>query len=59
MQYNEISAGLAAEGKRFAVVAARFNDLFTKQLLAGAIDAFARHGAKDGDALSMSAACCI
>ena len=49
MKYNEISAKLTAEGKRFAIVAARFNDLFTKQLVAGALDAFERHGAKDGD----------
>jgi len=49
MEYKEISAKLSAEGKRFAIVVARFNDLFTKQLLAGALDAFDRHGAKDGD----------
>ncbi len=33
-----------AEGRRFAIVVARFNELFTKQLLDGALAAFRRHG---------------
>ncbi len=32
------------ESARFAVVVARFNELFTKQLLEGALAAFRRHG---------------
>lgn len=35
---------VAAEGRRFAIVVARFNELFTKQLLDGALAAFRRHG---------------
>lgn len=31
-------------GRRFAVVVSRFNSLVTERLLAGALDAFARHG---------------
>ena len=40
---------VAREGQRFAVVVARFNELFTRQLLDGALAAFRRHGvAEDG-----------
>lgn len=45
--YNEIIGTLDAEGQRFAIVCARFNDLFVKQLLDGALDTIVRHG---GDA---------
>ena len=38
---------VAPEGARFAVVVARFNELFTKQLLDGALAAFRRHGVAD------------
>jgi 6,7-dimethyl-8-ribityllumazine synthase len=38
-----------APGTRFAVVVARFNDFFTRQLLDGALAAFRRHGAEDGN----------
>jgi 6,7-dimethyl-8-ribityllumazine synthase len=34
----------APQGARFAVVVARFNELFTKPLLDGALAAFRRHG---------------
>src|SRR5437867_12839536 len=34
----------APQGTRFAVVVARFNELFTKPLLDGALTAFRRHG---------------
>ncbi len=40
---------VAREGQRFAVVVARFNELFTKQLLEGAQNAFRRHGVADDD----------
>jgi 6,7-dimethyl-8-ribityllumazine synthase len=36
-----------APGTRFAVVVARFNDFFTRQLLDGALAAFRRHGADE------------
>ena len=38
---------LVAEGLRFGIVASRFNDLIVRRLLSGALDALARHGAKE------------
>jgi 6,7-dimethyl-8-ribityllumazine synthase len=46
---NIIEANLLAEGKRFALVAGRFNDFITDRLVSGAIDAQTRSGAADGD----------
>ncbi|NLB66483.1 MAG: 6,7-dimethyl-8-ribityllumazine synthase [Lentisphaerae bacterium] len=45
MSYKEINGQLQAKGLRFGIVASRFNDLFTGQLLKGALDCLARHGA--------------
>jgi 6,7-dimethyl-8-ribityllumazine synthase len=42
---NEYQGQLNAAGMRFGVVVARFNELVTRQLLQGARDALARHGA--------------
>lgn len=39
-----IEGQLTAKGKKFAVVASRFNDFITKKLLEGAVDAINRHG---------------
>ena len=36
-----------AKGKRFAIVVSRWNELITKELLAGALDEFKAHGATD------------
>ena len=44
-----IEANLSAEGKKFAIVVARFNDFITEKLTSGAMDALIRSGAKDGD----------
>ncbi len=44
-----IEGGLIAKGKKFAIVASRFNDFITRQLLKGAKDTLIRHGAKDTD----------
>jgi 6,7-dimethyl-8-ribityllumazine synthase len=44
---------LNASGKRFGIVASRFNELITKKLLEGAIDCLIRHGAS-GDAISIA-----
>jgi len=41
---KEISAPLDGKGLRIGMVVSRFNDLFTRQLLAGAEDALVRHG---------------
>ncbi|MEK7270841.1 MAG: 6,7-dimethyl-8-ribityllumazine synthase [Planctomycetota bacterium] len=43
----------AAAGRRFAIVAARFNEAVTERLLAGAKDEFRRHGAGE-DALDVA-----
>ena len=40
---------LNAQGKRFALVVSRFNDLVTTRLLDGALDCLQRHGAVDED----------
>jgi 6,7-dimethyl-8-ribityllumazine synthase len=40
---------LRADGKRFAVVASRFNEFIVDKLLDGALDALRRSGADDGD----------
>lgn len=41
--------GLVAEGLKFGVVAARFNEFITNKLVGGAMDALTRHGAAAGD----------
>ena len=38
-----IEGQLTAKGKKFAIVASRFNDFITKKLLEGALDAINRH----------------
>ncbi len=40
---------LLAEGKKFALVAGRFNDFITDKLIGGAVDALVRSGAKESD----------
>ncbi|MDP9348221.1 MAG: 6,7-dimethyl-8-ribityllumazine synthase [Gemmatimonadota bacterium] len=45
----EHSGMLRGEGRRFGIVVSRFNDLITRQLLAGARDCLLRHGVADGD----------
>lgn len=39
-----IEGQLIAKGKKFGIVASRFNDFITKQLIEGCIDTFVRHG---------------
>jgi 6,7-dimethyl-8-ribityllumazine synthase len=41
---NRVQGGLVVGNKRFAVVAARFNEFVTSKLLGGALDTLARHG---------------
>ena len=43
----EYRGALRADGKRFAVVVARFNEFVTERLLAGARNAFRDHGVPD------------
>jgi 6,7-dimethyl-8-ribityllumazine synthase len=40
---------ISTDGRRFAVVASRFNDFIVDKLLAGALDALQRSGASDDD----------
>jgi 6,7-dimethyl-8-ribityllumazine synthase len=44
-----IEANLLAKGKKFGIVASRFNDFITDRLVSGAIDALIRSGADDAD----------
>ncbi len=44
-----IEAGLQAQGKKFGIIASRFNDFITGRLVDGALDALIRSGAKDED----------
>ncbi|NIA16741.1 MAG: 6,7-dimethyl-8-ribityllumazine synthase [Planctomycetes bacterium] len=44
---KEIKGKLSAGKANYAVVVSRFNEFITSRLLAGAIDALQRHGAKD------------
>ena len=40
---------LIAKGKKFGMVVSRFNEFISSKLLAGAIDALARHGVKEDE----------
>lgn len=40
---------LVAEGLKFGIIVARFNEFITNKLLSGALDALKRHGANDDD----------
>jgi len=40
---------LSAEGLKFGIVVARFNEFITSKLLGGTLDALKRHGAKEED----------
>lgn len=44
---NTITGELRADGLRFGLVVSRFNDLFTRNLLSGAIDCVKQHGGSD------------
>jgi 6,7-dimethyl-8-ribityllumazine synthase len=44
VSYNLIEGNYEAKGKKFAIIASRFNDFITKNLVEGAVDIFTRHG---------------
>lgn len=44
---QEVSGKLSAQGLKFGLVVSRFNDLFTQQLLRGALDCLMRHDATE------------
>jgi len=49
MSIKTIEGGLTLHGKRFGLIAARFNSFIVDSLVNGAIDTLKRHGATDGD----------
>jgi len=44
-----VEGNLVAKGRRFAIVASRFNDAVTSRLVGGAVDGFVRHGVAEKD----------
>ncbi|MDD5166548.1 MAG: 6,7-dimethyl-8-ribityllumazine synthase [Candidatus Omnitrophica bacterium] len=44
-----IEGNLIVKGRKFGIVASRFNDFITKELVSGCLDTLARHGAGDQD----------
>ena len=44
-----IEGNLIAKGKKFSIVASRFNDLMTKELVSGCADTLVRHGVLEQD----------
>ena len=46
---NLIEGRLLGEGKKFALITARFNDFITDKLVGGALDALVRSGVDDDD----------
>ena len=46
---NFIEGSLKADGKKFAIIVARFNSFLSDKLLEGALDSLIRSGAEDSD----------
>lgn len=44
-----IEGSLIAKGRKFGIIASRFNDFITKELVGGCIDCLLRHGADEKD----------
>lgn len=44
-----IEGNMIAKGRKFGIIASRFNDFITKELIAGCLDALIRHGAEEKD----------
>lgn len=44
-----IEGDMIAGGKKFAIVASRFNDFVTKELISGCVDSLTRHGVDEKD----------
>jgi len=44
-----IEGNLIAKGKKFGIIASRFNDFITKELVSGCLDALLRHGASENE----------
>jgi 6,7-dimethyl-8-ribityllumazine synthase len=46
-----IEGNLIAKGKKFGIIASRFNDFVTKELISGCLDTLTRHGANADEAV--------
>jgi 6,7-dimethyl-8-ribityllumazine synthase len=46
-----IEGNLIAKGRKFGIVASRFNNFITKELVSGCLDTLTRHGANSDDLL--------
>jgi len=46
---KEIAGNLIVKGKKIGIIASRFNDFITKELISGCQDTLIRHGALDDD----------
>lgn len=46
---KRIEGDLIAKNKKFTIIASRFNDFITKELVGGCLDALVRHGVSDKD----------
>ncbi len=44
-----VAGNMIAKGKKFCIIASRFNDFMTKELVSGCVDALTRHGADEKD----------
>ncbi len=44
-----VQGNLISQGKKYGIVAARFNEFISSKLLGGALDALERHGVKDDE----------
>jgi 6,7-dimethyl-8-ribityllumazine synthase len=44
-----VEGNLLAKGKKFGIIASRFNDFLTKELVSGCLDTLVRHGAGEAD----------
>ncbi|MCK4906305.1 MAG: 6,7-dimethyl-8-ribityllumazine synthase [Spirochaetes bacterium] len=46
---KEVFGNLDAKGKKFAIIAARFNSFISERLIEGAVDCLIRHGCNEDD----------
>lgn len=49
MKYKQVNGELNGKGRKFAIVASRFNSFITKNLVEGAVDCLTRHDVKEED----------
>jgi 6,7-dimethyl-8-ribityllumazine synthase len=44
-----IEGAMVVKDRKFGIIASRFNDFITKELISGCLDTLTRHGARDND----------